>query len=163
MKSLADLPWGVHEGEGKMPIIRRQELPKKKGSSPGVEICRLVDAALGSRFLSIEETTVAPNSRIPRHIHANTEEAMIILEGTVDVILGRQRTTVGAGQTVLAPAGAIHGFVNRYQEPARMLCVSPAREVEEVPVSGERENVGFASEKGLTAHRSAGDRPLDKG
>ena len=146
-----------------MPIIRREELAKGKGSSPGVEICRLADAALGSHSLSIEATIVAPNSRIPRHIHTNAEEAMIILEGTVDVTLGRQRITVGTGQTVLAPAGAIHGFVNRYEEPARMLCVSPVREVEEVLVSGERENVGFASEKGLTAHRSAGDRPLDKG
>ena len=54
---------------------------------------------------------------------------MIILEGMVDVTLGRQRITVGTGQTVLAPAGAIHGFVNRYEEPARMLCVSPVREV----------------------------------
>ena len=146
-----------------MPIIKKQELTKREGSSPGLEVSVLVDAEQGSHSLRVGELTIAPNSRVPRHIHTNTEEAMIILEGTLDVVLGSQRTTVGPGQTVLAPVGITHGFVNRSQEPARLLFVFPTHDVDRVLASGPRENVGFASEGGLSAYQSSHDRPLDQG
>ena len=143
-----------------MPIIKKQELSKREGSSPGIEVCDLVDEGKGSTSLKIGESTIAPNSRIPRHIHANTEEAMIVVEGTLDALVGSQRVVVGPGDTVLAPAGTVHGFVNRYEEPARLLYVFPTHDVERVLASGPRDKVGFASEKGLTGYASPGDRPL---
>src|SRR5919108_5809311 len=103
--------------EGEMPIIQKQDLTKREGSSPGLEVYDLVDAAQGSHSLKIGELTIAPNSRVPRHIHPNTEEAMIILAGTLEVVLGEQRITVGPGDTILAPAGTVHGFLNRAHEP----------------------------------------------
>ena len=145
-----------------MPIIKKEELTTREGSSPGLEVCDLVDAAQGSHSLKIGELSIAPNNRVPRHIHPNTEEAMIILEGTLDALVGEQRMKVGRGHTVLAPAGTVHGFVNRYEEPARLLFVFPTQEVEQVLASIPGATVGFPSEKGLTGYRSADDRPLDK-
>ena len=145
-----------------MPIIRHQDLAKKEGSSPGLEVRLLVDEEQGSHSLRVGELTIAPKSRVPRHIHPNAEEAMIILEGTLDAILGNQRMTVGPGHTVVAPAGAVHGFLNRYEEPARLLFVFPSHEVESVLSNAPREKVGFASEKGLMGYESPEDRPLSE-
>ena len=144
-----------------MPIIKKQDLTKREGSSPGLEVYDLVDAAQGSHS-KIGELTIAPNSRVPRHIHPNTEEAMIILEGTLEVVLGDQRMTVGPGHTVLAPAGTVHGFLNRSPEPARMLFVFPTHQVERVLSSIPGATAGFPSEKGLTGYESPQDRPLDR-
>jgi quercetin dioxygenase-like cupin family protein len=145
-----------------VPIIKKQDLTKREGASPGLEAYDLVDAAQGSHSLRIGELTIAPNARVPRHIHPNTEEAMIILEGTLDVVLGDQRMTVGPGHIVLAPAGIMHGFLNRSPEPARLLFIFPTHEVERVLASAPGATVGFPSEKGLTGYESPQDRPLDK-
>ena len=144
-----------------MPIIKKQELTKREGNSPGLEALILVDNERGSHSLRVGELTIAPNSRVPRHVHTNTEEAMIIVEGTLDVILGDERVTVGPGHTVLAPAGIVHGFLNRYQEPARMLYIFPTNEVEGVQSRVEGTTSGFQSEAGLTGYKSPENRPLN--
>ena len=146
-----------------MPIIKKQELSKREGDSPGLEAFILVDEERGSHSLRVGDLTIAPNSRVPRHVHTNTEEAMIIVEGTLDVILGDERVTVGPGHTVLAPAGTVHGFLNRYQEPARMLFIFPTHDVEGVQSRVEGATLGFQSEAGLTGYKSPEDRPLDSG
>src|SRR2546428_13732999 len=103
----------------------------RAGAAPGLVVSDLVDAAQGSQSLRIGELTIAPNTRVPRHIHPNTEEAMIILEGTLDVVLGNQRVTVGPGHVVLAPAGTVHGFLTPTQLRRRWVLVFPTqREVQ---------------------------------
>ena len=146
-----------------MPIINQQDLPKSVGADPGLETCVLVGPEQGSHSLHIEEVTVAPNARIPRRIHPHTEVAIIVLAGRLDALLGRQRMTIGPGHTVLAPAGTAHGFLNRYEDPARVLFVFPAHQVEHVLVSVPGATSGFLSEKGLSGYSSPQDRPLEKG
>ena len=80
--------------------------------------------------------------------------------GKLDAILGRERMTIGPGHTVLAPAGTVHGFLNRFEEPARLLFVFPTHQVEQVPVSVSGATTGFPSEKGLSGYQSPQDRPL---
>ena len=143
-----------------MPIISKLELSKTAGTAPGLEICVLVGKAHGSQSLHIEEVTVAPNARIPRCVNPHTEVAVIVQEGRLDALLGRERMTIGPGHTVLTPAGTAHGFLNRYQEPARVLFVFPTHQVEGVPVSVSGATSGFLSEKGLSGYQSPQDRPL---
>lgn len=144
-----------------MPIIKHQEAPTKEGDSPGLELVNLVDAANGSDSLKVGVVTVAPNSRIHRHIHTNAEEAMVVLEGKLNVVLGRQRETVEAGDAVLAPPGTTHGFTNPYPEPAKILFVIPTHDVDRVLSSVDGTTSGFLSEAGLTGYSSPKDRPLD--
>ncbi len=145
-----------------MPIIKRQDLTAREGPSPGLEVLDMVDVPQGSHALRIGEVTVQPNTRLPRHIHPNTEEAMIILEGKLDALVGSERMTIGPGQTVLAPAGSVHGFVNRYDQPARLLFIFPTHHAETVNSSAEGTTVGFASEEGLSGYGSPQERPLDR-
>jgi len=143
-----------------VPVIDKQGLRKKAGSAPGLESCVLVGADQGSQFLHIEEVTIAPNARIPRSINPHTEVAVIVLEGKLDALLARERMTICPGHTVLVPAGAAHGFLNRYAEPASVLFVSPTHQVEQIPVSIPGATSGFPSEKGLSGYESPHDRPL---
>jgi quercetin dioxygenase-like cupin family protein len=145
-----------------MPIVSKMDLGKSAGAAPGLETCLLVSKHQGSLSLYIEEVTVAPNARIPRCINPQTEVAIIVQEGRLDALLGRERTTIGPGHTVLVPAGTAHGFLNRYAEPARVLFVFPSHQVERVPVSVPGATSGFLSEKGLSGYVSPQDRPLGR-
>jgi quercetin dioxygenase-like cupin family protein len=143
-----------------VPIIDKQDLSKSAGAAPGLETCVLVGKDHGSQSLHIEEVTVAPNARIPRCVNPYTEVAVIVQQGTLDALLGRERMTVGPGHTMLAPAGTAHGFLNRYDEPARVLFIFPTHQVERVPISVPGATSGFLSEKGLAGYQSPQDRPL---
>jgi quercetin dioxygenase-like cupin family protein len=146
-----------------VPIIKKQELSKPAGAAGEAERCIVVGVDQGSRSLHIEEVSVAPNARIPRRINPHTEVAIIVQEGKVDAILGRERAPIGPGDTVLAPAGSAHGFLNRYKAPARLLFVYPTHQVEQVEVSIPGATSGFPSEKGLSGYQSPQDRPLGEG
>jgi len=161
--ALLNMARGQDMKGGTVPIINKQDLTTSAGAAPGLETCILVGVEQGSQSLHIEEVTVAPNARIPRRIHPHTEVAIIVLEGMLDALLGRQRVTIGPDHTVLAPAGTAHGFLNRYEAPARVLLVFPVHQVEHVLVSVPGATSGFLSEKGLSGYASPQDRPLEKG
>ena len=132
-----------------MPIIRKQELSKQAGVAEGAASSILVGVDQGSQSLHIEEVCVAPNARIPRRINPHTEVAIIVQEGKLDAILGRERTAIGPGDTVLAPAGSAHGFLNRSDEPARLLFVFPTHQIEQVEVSIPGRDVGVPVGEGI--------------
>ena len=146
-----------------MPIIAGGGSPWRSGAAPGLQIRVLLGKEHGSRSLYIEEVSVAPDARIPRCVYPHTEVAVIVQEGMLDALVGRERMTIGPGQTVLAAAGTAHGFLNRYQQPARVLFVFPTHRVEPVPVSVGGATSGFLSEEGLTGYDSPADRPLGAG
>ena len=146
-----------------MPVIKKEESIKRAGAGAGTDSRILVGGDDGSRLLHIEEVHLAPDARIPRHINPHTEVAVIVQEGKVDAILGRERVPIGPGDTVLAPAGSAHGFLNRYEAPARLLFVFPTHQIERVAVSIAGATVGFPSEKGLAGYQSPDDRPLGEG
>jgi quercetin dioxygenase-like cupin family protein len=143
-----------------VPILRQDDPPASPAATPGLATRILVGREHGSRSLHIEEVTVAPDARIPRCVNPHTEVAVIVKEGRLDALLGRERTTLGPGDALLVPAGSAHGFLNRYPEPARVLFVYPTHEIERVPVSVSGATTGFLSERGLTGYRSPADRPL---
>jgi quercetin dioxygenase-like cupin family protein len=146
-----------------VPIIKKEEWVRRAEAGAGAESSILVGAGHGSQSLHIEEVRVAPNARIPRRINPHTEVAIIVEEGKVDAILGRERVPIGPGDALLAPAGSAHGFLNRYDEPARLLFVFPTHQVEQVEVSIPGATSGFPSEQGLSGYRSPEDRPLGEG
>lgn len=144
-----------------MPIFKKQDMNQIEGPAPGLEIREIVDEARGTHALKMGEVTVAPNTRLARHIHPNTEEAMVVLEGTVLALVGRDRATISTGDAVLAPAGSTHGLINSSDQPARILFIFPTHEPETVQSRAEGTTSGFTSEAGLTGYGSPQDRPLD--
>ncbi len=116
-----------------MPILRRDKAETNEGY-PGVPRATLVGAEQGAQSLWVGHLEVAPGAAITTHIHPDTEEAMVIVEGELEAVLGDEVVTLGPGDTVLAPAGVKHGFVNRSGEKAALLAVFPKTEFERVLV-----------------------------
>ena len=57
---------------GAIPKFKKQDSNTRQGSSPGLEVRDILGAEHGTDALKIGEVTIAPNTRLPRHIHTNT-------------------------------------------------------------------------------------------
>ena len=86
-----------------MPILRRDNAETSEGY-PGVPRATLVGAEQGAQSLWVGHLEVGPGATITTHIHPDTEEAMVIVEGELEAVLGDEVVTLGPGDTVLAPA-----------------------------------------------------------
>lgn len=111
-----------------MPILNKRDI-QKEDLAPGVERWAIVDGDQGADSLSVGEVLLTPGGTAPTHFHP-TEEAMVILEGELEAVLGEDTIKVSAGQTVLAPAGVKHGFTNRSDSPARVMAIFPTARIE---------------------------------
>ncbi|HJN87744.1 MAG TPA: cupin domain-containing protein [Dehalococcoidia bacterium] len=115
-----------------MPILSRDDSLNTE-LAPGVDRWRIVDSEIGAESLSVADLTVDSGSTIPNHTHP-TEEAMYILDGELVAILGDNEVPVSPGQTVLAPPGVRHGFVNRSGGSARLIAIFPTANMEKTLV-----------------------------
>ena len=111
-----------------MPILDKNDIPLEK-LGPGVDRWAIVDDSQGAESLSVGDVTINPGSKVPTHFHP-TEEAMVILEGELETILGDNVIKVKEGQTVLAPAGVKHGFTNKSGKNARIMAIFPTARIE---------------------------------
>ena len=116
-----------------MPILYRANAKTEEGY-PGIPRTILVDASHGAKSLWVGHLEIAPVAQVTTHIQPDTEEAMVIVEGQLEAVLGDEVINLGPGDTVLAPAGIKHGFVNRTQEAAKLLAVFPQTSFERVLV-----------------------------
>jgi mannose-6-phosphate isomerase-like protein (cupin superfamily) len=78
---------------------------------PGVATRMLVSAVHGAAQLCIFEQQVAPGTGAPTHSHT-VEEVLTVLDGEADMWIGEAHVTVSAGQSLVIPAGRLHGFRN---------------------------------------------------
>ena len=111
-----------------MPVLDKKDVEMAE-LGPGVERWEILSGELGAASLTVADVTLAPGSKAPTHFHP-TEEAMVILDGELEAVLGDETITVTAGQTVLAPAGVKHGFTNRSGASARLFGIFPTGKVE---------------------------------
>ena len=78
---------------------------------PGVETRMLVSAVNGSGQLCVFEQRVMPGVGAPTHRHP-VEEVLTVREGEAEMWLEDERVTVRFGQSLIVPAGRMHGFRN---------------------------------------------------
>jgi len=78
---------------------------------PGVETRMLVSASNGATQLCIFEQWIAPGTGAPTHFHP-VEEVLTVREGEAEMWLDQKCVIVSAGQSLLVPAGRMHGFRN---------------------------------------------------
>jgi quercetin dioxygenase-like cupin family protein len=60
----------------------------------------------------------------PLHIHHREEESFYLLEGTLEITLGKNKITAATGDFVQIPRGTVHRFQNVGSTAARMLLFS---------------------------------------
>jgi mannose-6-phosphate isomerase-like protein (cupin superfamily) len=76
---------------------------------------------------SLGNVTLDPEGgQVPWH-NQEQEEVYFVIEGTGEMCLGEERTTVSAGQAVYIPSGVFHQLTNTGKTPMRMIyCYGPA-------------------------------------
>jgi mannose-6-phosphate isomerase-like protein (cupin superfamily) len=62
-----------------------------------------------------------PGEGPPDHVHFNQDEGFFIVEGTYELTVGGQTSTVGPGTIVFIPRDVVHRFRNVGDTTARML------------------------------------------
>src|SRR4029077_16847295 len=77
----------------------------------GVETRMLISAVNGAKQLCIFEQWITPGAGAPTHRHT-VEEVLTVCEGEAEMWIEEQRAIVLAGQSLIVPAGRLHGFRN---------------------------------------------------
>ena len=79
---------------------------------------------------SMGQVTIEPNGgQVPWH-NKEQEEIYFVVEGSGEMCLGDEKTTLAAGQAVYIPRGVFHQLTNTGSSPLRMIyCYGPAGDV----------------------------------
>ena len=84
----------------------------------------IVTTQEGADSLTIRELVMQDGSALRLHTHP-TDEAIVLLEGSVRMVVGDESRTVTPGHTLLAPPGTPHRLVNESGADARMYTIFP--------------------------------------
>ncbi len=93
-----------------MKIIDHAAAPLEEWRQ-GVMTKMRISAISEARQLCIFEQWCEPGLGAPTHLHA-VEEVLEVLAGTAEIWIGDERAEVGQDQSVVVPAGRLHGFKN---------------------------------------------------
>jgi quercetin dioxygenase-like cupin family protein len=114
-------------------------------------------AQTGAEQLCFFEQWCDPGRGAPAHIHPGVEEAIVVLEGEAELWVGERVTALRAGDSIVVPPGARHGFSNTGVGTLRTLALfaspSPPVVYEEEP--GVVFEVGSGRGRRRDAHRTA--------
>ena len=111
-----------------MPVIDHSEQPMPKTAGK-IASRDMVSAEHGAAALSISETVVEPGYAGALHAH-DVDQALMVIEGSVQFTVGGETRTVRSGYTMLAPPGVPHRVVNNTWVSARMLAILPAKDAQ---------------------------------
>ena len=106
-----------------MPIIDKNDIPMP-APEDGRSSRRFVTGDAGAANLTVGELVMQDGSALRLHTHP-TDEAIILLEGQVEMIVGGERHVGSPGDTLLAPPGTAHRLINETGGPARMFTIFP--------------------------------------
>jgi quercetin dioxygenase-like cupin family protein len=111
-----------------MPIIEHTRQPVLQ-SEEFSSIRPLVTKDHGAACLTVQEVTIKPGmgGRLQTH---PVDIVFMMLEGSIQMIVGDEIRTVRTGNTLLAPPGTPYQLVNNTWVPARLLMIFPADQLE---------------------------------
>lgn len=102
-----------------MKIIRKKIIPKVPAShedpkDPGVlkQILLNRDDLARGRIQMINWATLLPGKSFRNHYHEAMDEVFITLNGEVEITVGEEKETLGKGDAVVIPEGAVHIMKN---------------------------------------------------
>ena len=73
------------------------------------QVLKLAAGDTNGRVTAIVQNN-PPNTRIPKHVHANEDEVFHLLEGEMEFEVGSQTVTLKAGDLIFLPRGVPHSF-----------------------------------------------------
>ena len=113
---------------------------------------RIVHPEMGARRLTLNHGMHEPGQEFTQHLHDESEDMIVVLEGGGSVRQGEICTPVEAGEGIFVPAGEVHGTVNDTGAPARLISFqSPP---DHALYAGKRDHAAGASPLPPAGHRS---------
>ena len=108
------------------PLIRRAEDIEAEpvDAADGLAKAVLVGEEHGAPNVAVREFRLAPGGTVPRHTN-EVEHEQYVLQGEYVVGIGDEEYTVGPGDAVHVPAGAVHWYRNEGAEPGVFICAVP--------------------------------------
>jgi len=74
-----------------------------------------------SRELSLARLLIDPGKAGDAHMHANCEESVYVVAGTVQCRIGAELAALAAGACVVIPRGRVHSIANVGASPAELI------------------------------------------
>jgi quercetin dioxygenase-like cupin family protein len=112
----------TNEG-GAMPIIDHRTEPPLEPTD-GREARRFVTKDTGAESLTIGELVMHNGAALRLHTHP-TDETIILMEGSLQMIVGDESHNAAPGDTLLAPPETPHRLVNESGADARVYTIFP--------------------------------------
>lgn len=153
--------------------IARASTAERVQDGPTSELHLLADGQHTGGGLTINRALLEAGSPgAPAHSHSRTTEAIVVLGGSLDVLLGEQVVTLGTGDLVVVQPGVVHAFAPTAGVGADMLAVfTPGQErfeyyrlleqlyrgtatVADLTANAERYDNQYASSEAWTEHWS---------
>lgn len=128
---------------------------------PGVTTRLVCGASTGASQLCVIEQWCDPGHGAPTHTHHEVEEVILVRQGAAELWVGDRRRRVSAGESIVIPPYAWHGFVNTGADTLSTIAVFAAAAA---PVEYEHEpgvilEVGGVGPEMRDPHRAVRERP----
>jgi mannose-6-phosphate isomerase-like protein (cupin superfamily) len=90
---------------------------------PDGAVVTVIDSPSDTAGVPLVMEFLVPPGAMPTaaHVHPRQEEAYVVRDGTMEVLIGSSWSTLEAGQSATVPAGTPHAFRNRSEAPVRFL------------------------------------------
>ena len=82
---------------------------------------RIVHPEMGARRLTLNHGLHEPDQEFTQHLHDESEDMIVVLEGSGALRQGDTYTPIVAGEGIFVPVGEVHGTVNDSGAPARLI------------------------------------------
>jgi mannose-6-phosphate isomerase-like protein (cupin superfamily) len=76
---------------------------------------------VGAEFITLNHGIHLPGHEFTQHLHDDSEDVIIVLEGEVQLRQGDIYTPLAVGEAAFIPASEVHGTVNNSKERARLI------------------------------------------
>ena len=104
-----------------VPVVRRPDEGQRVPNPIADDVTiKLTEGQTGGA-LSMFESTPGPGAGPPMHVHANEDEVLYVVEGTIRFKLGNDIQETPAGGFAFIPRGLHHAWQNVGSEPARVM------------------------------------------
>ncbi|MEM7188039.1 MAG: cupin domain-containing protein [Pseudomonadota bacterium] len=81
---------------------------------------------------TVLDWTAAADFAVPTHSHEAYDETFVMLNGTLDITMGAETTTLTPGQSLHVPKGARHSYRTPQDSSARILLIIRPAGLEEL-------------------------------
>ena len=112
---------------------------------------RVVHPDMGATQITLNHGQHAPGQEFTQHLHDESEDMIVVLEGGGHIRQGEVYTPITAGDGIFVPAREVHGTVNTTDQPARLISFQAPPDM--ALYRGERDHPNDSPKPGL-GHRS---------